>query len=250
MKKIIFYTIFVLVFALALAACSGGTNQADTELLGPETAQGEDKTVKIENKVEIDGKIIQTAKSSMDSAVTYNDIATLFDKSEAVIRGVVENVEYFYVENFTIGLTKMDIKVLEVLDGNLNVGDKISAYKIGGYIPLKVAHPNIREKFPEMTDEEYNNTIIDCNLDGDPHPVVGQESVMFLRPGAESVPEGMYQITGNYKGEFILSGGTYKRHIDLEGKNINRKKLSDADKVFTYNEIKKEIQKCKSESAK
>lgn len=242
--------ILALILLFTLTACTQASNQEANADLGPDTACGEDKTVQLENKVEIEGKIIQPAKTSLDTVVLYNDIATLYDRSEAIIRGIIENVEYFYVDNFAIGLTKVDVKVLEVLEGDFNVGDKISAYKIGGYIPLKVAHPDIRKKFPEITDEEYNNTIIDCNLHGDPHPVVGEENIMFLRPGAESVPDGIYQITGNYKGQFVLSDGTYKRHIETENKNINRAKLSGANRAFSYNDLKREIEKCKLKSAK
>lgn len=244
MTKRILIAAFVLVFIFALIGCSDGADlQVSTE--SEDVSQGEDKTVQLENTVDIEGKNIQHTKTSMDVWIAYDDIATLYEHSEEIIRGVVENVEYFYIDNFKIGLTKMDVKVLEVFEGSFNKGDKISTYKIGGYIPLKVALPDIRDRFPEMTDEEYHNTVIDYSLEGDPHPVVGDESIMFLSPGPESIPEGIYHITGNYKGQFVLSNGTFKRHVEIIDDNVNRAALLGANKVFSYKELVKEINKCK-----
>ena len=170
-------------------------------------------SVHLDETLDLAGKEIKLSYSASSRLEICETLAELGEKSTDVVQGKIVGVEYFHMT--TMPYTKIDIQVQEILKGELQSGDTVSAYKLGGYIQLKHSDPDIRERYPEITDEEMENTVFDDRIDGDPHPAVGQEGVFFLRPKLGDMPEGLYLITDGYDGQFIKrADGNYARHYD------------------------------------
>lgn len=147
------------------------------------------------------------------AAVNYPECSHGFSTyNDHVLNGGVGeygNARRYYWINPEISSTYKGLK------GELKEGDKISAYKLGGYIQLKHSDPDIQQRYPEVTDGEMENKVFDRRIDGDPHPTVGQEGVFFLKPKVGDMPEGLYLITDGYDGQFMKrTDGNYARHYE------------------------------------
>lgn len=203
---------------LVLAGC--GTTPSESGQQGTESISsiesavaGEDLSVHLEETLDLTGKEVQLTYSMSNRMEPCETLAALGEESTEVVQGKIVAVDYFHVE--TMPYTKVDIMIQESLKGELQAGDTISAYKLGGYIQLKDSDPDIQVRYPNITDDEMENTVFDYRIDGDPHPSVGQEGVFFLKPKVGDMPEGLYLITDGYDGQFIKRpDGNYARHFD------------------------------------
>ncbi|MCI8359985.1 MAG: hypothetical protein HFE86_01440 [Clostridiales bacterium] len=204
---------------LTLVGCATGTSadlssDAGSVKADADTAPaGKNMSVRLDETLDLTGKKIKPSYTVSDGMAPCETLAELGEKSTDVVQGKIVGVEYFHMT--TMPYTKIDIQVQETLKGELQTGDTVSAYKLGGYIQLKHSDPDIQERYPEITEAEMENTVFDYRIDGDPHPAVGQEGVFFLRPKLGDMPEGLYLITDGYDGQFIKrADGNYARHYD------------------------------------
>lgn len=181
----------------------------------PEELSGRDYTVPLGDlKVDLEGKAIQPVLSSCYKGDVCETVAELNEASTEIVRGVITAVEYFSM--YGTAYTKIDFQIDEVLKGDKKRGDSISAYKMGGYMLLKDAMPDLQERSPEVTDETMRNTVVDEKPNGDPHPQVGQECVLFLQPGLlEGDLQDIFLITGGWEGQYVvLRDGRLSRYME------------------------------------
>lgn len=255
-RRSICLVLAVLILCLP-AGCTtnSNTNSSDTQKTA---AVPNDYTVTLPEPFVLEGKEIQLSYGSSEPYKIYNAFSDYKPETHAAVRGTIDGVEYFHDGAYPF--TKIDLTITVALSGPLNEGDKISAYKWGGYIALKDAVPDIQDRYPEITDEEMTNTIQDVRIDGDPHPIIGQDVVLLLKAPDEtqSVYSGMYGIIGNYFGQFTNDGaGTFARHIEqipdgVSGDNItnymlqsqpevDRTNMTGTNRAFTYEQLENEL---------
>lgn len=217
-----------------------------------------DYTVELDAPLQWEGKTIQESPSMTEPRKVYNTFSDYVDETVAVVRGTIKNVEYF--RDGAYPFTKIDLDITESLFGPLGAGDKISAFKFGGYIALRDFAPDIQERYPEITDEEVANTIQDVKVNGDPHPTVGQDVLLFLEGpyDTSTLYAGMYGIVGGYFGQFTNDGnGNFTRHIEgiphsdktevdgytlSDSPTVDRGKMAGTERVFTFNQLKSEVE--------
>lgn len=211
--------VMVCLLTFSLAGCGSDlstSGQADTSLDSQtdHTADlGRDMTVHLDETLDLTGKQIELSYSMSNRLAPCETLEELGAESTAVIQAKIVGVDYFRMT--TMPYTKIDLQIITSLKGELKEGDKISAYKLGGYIQLKHSDPDIQQRYPEVTDEEMENKVFDRRIDGDPHPTVGQEGVFFLKPKVGDMPEGLYLITDGYDGQFMKrTDGNYARHYE------------------------------------
>lgn len=249
MKQKIYAIIMAAALLVSLASCGNAGGDADQFSSSGRSPQ--DSSVRLESPVSLEGKKIETVQTLAEPFSTYSEFSKFQTETDSVVRGVVTDIEYFAREKNAF--TKMDLDISESILGDFVNGDKISVYKWGGYIPLSVSNPDIQERFPEITDEELENTVVDMRIDGDPHPVVGQDIVVFLT--AVNPENGMYSIVGGHYGQFTNNGtDQFVRHLELAKDSdgiadysltnqpeIDRSQMSGTNRAFTFAQLKAEV---------
>ncbi|MCI8360216.1 MAG: hypothetical protein HFE86_02635 [Clostridiales bacterium] len=241
------------------AACQTSPASTGTpESSHADAAVGSDYRVSPPNPVVLSGQKTESYYCTMDTSKVYHTIPQLTEDATGIVQATIENVSYFFVDKTPY--TLMDVQITDVLSGSLQSGDRISIFKEGGYILLENYMPDIQERFPEITDEEMRSTLADVRVEGDPHPVNGQNAVFFLRQPNPAFPEmdGMYGIVDGYGGQFTENAsGSFLRHIEhLPESNqagdtaayslenvleYDRSQAVGADRSFTAAELKAEI---------
>ncbi|MCI8361116.1 MAG: hypothetical protein HFE86_07255 [Clostridiales bacterium] len=253
MKRNLLLFALAALLSLSLAACGNSSGQtAQTALDGRSPA---DYSVRLADPVLLDGKQVEPTYSVAEPVCAYTQFSDYQGKTASVVRGKVKTVEYFTRDRSAF--TKMDLEITENISGDFIAGDIISVFKWGGYAPLSVTNPDIQERFPEITDEELANTVVDMRIDGDPHPITDQDIVVCLREQDQSNENvsGMYPIVGGYYGQFTNDGsGTFTRHVEYvpEGREavgfslapheIDRSNMTGTHKAFTFDQLKSELQ--------
>lgn len=248
MKQKLYAVAMAAALLFALASC--GNTGADAGKLSPSGRLPEDNSVRLENPVQLDGKNIQIVHTLAEPFSTYSEFSKFQTETVSVVRGVITDIAYF--ARGKNAFTKIDLDISESILGDFVTGDKISVYKWGGYIPLSVTNPDIQDRFPEITDEELENTVVDMRIDGDPHPVAGQDIVVFL---AAANPENdMYPIVGGHYGQFTNNGtDQFTRHLDQTDNadgitgyaltsqpEIDRSQMTGTNRAFTFDQLKAE----------
>lgn len=252
MKRSILCNCIALLFVLTCTACStpDETNPSSVEAAA-------DYTIELKDPVDLQAKKIETSFIQGDAINNFDQFSDFADEAVATVRGNISNVEYFFHVNDPF--TKMDLEVTDVISGTFKPGDKISVFKWGGYASLSDINPDIQDRFPDLTQEEIDNTVVDVSIEGDPHPTVGQDILVFLYEPHPDSPDvtGMYGIIGGYKGQFTNDGaGIFTRHIEWtpEGNETNgivsyslesqpevdRSGMTGTDRAFTFDELKAE----------
>lgn len=256
MKQKIYAMVMAAALLFSLTAC--GNAGKDAGQLSSSGRPPQDNSVRLENPVSLEGKKVETVQTLAEPFSTYSEFSKFETETVSVVRGVVTDVEYF--ARGKNAFTKMDLDISESVLGDFVKGDTISVYKWGGYIPLSVSNPDIQERFPEITDEELENTVVDMRIDGDPHPVAGQDIVVFL--AAVNPENQMYSIVGGHYGQFTNDGtDQFTRHLEQTGSTdqttgyaltgqpeIDRSQMTGTNRAFTFEQLKAETLEALSKS--
>lgn len=239
--------------AIGLASCASVPPEPEADLTDPSqsSSSGSDMSVQLEQcltPADIDGKEIQSVYAQSNRFKPYDTIAQLCSDAEQIIRGVIRDVSYYYEYNSPSSHTMMNVTVEEVLYGDLQIGDTVSACKGGGFMPLKDAYPDIQARNPDLTDQELENTVLETISDGDPHPSAGQEVLLFLCKDA-SAPYNAWAVISGYEGQFTKEDdGLYRRHYeerDYSQPSAKTRTFADPDTAnqpFTLNQLRDQIQ--------
>lgn len=161
--------------------------------------------------------VLMGAAGAAEMDVSYGTIESLMQDAELVVYAEAKDFKYV-VENGSVS-TDETIQVLECLYGDVEEGEEITIFKMGGYAKLQEYFDSYEEEFREqvrnsmafanLTDEEVETKYISFFPDGEVDTDVGSKSVYFLRKS--DVGEGMYERVGAYEGEYVeLSNGDYK----------------------------------------
>lgn len=161
--------------------------------------------------------VIIGAAGAAETVVPYGSIDALLEETDAVVYGEAKSYRYS-VEGGSVS-TIEKIEVLDCLYGDIQQGDEISVFKMGGYARLEDYFNSYEEEFrdqvrnsipfADLSDEEIKNKYILFQPTGDVNTDIGSKSVFFLKESDKE--EGIYNRVGSYEGEYVeLSDGDFK----------------------------------------
>ena len=148
MNSKLIYTCLIISIVLMLSGCQNNTNELTyrntkkevTEVTNDNKTNVVDKTVNIKKMkfTEKQKEEAASVKSSMSFAKSCKEIEGLYNNSEYIVEGEVENTFFtvLYGEPYTV----MELKVNEKFKGSVNTNDKITVLLYGGYMTVEQDH--------------------------------------------------------------------------------------------------------------
>ncbi len=226
MKKIFALFLSLTVICLAAAGCkSGNTKNSSIKMT-------RDLSVKTEKVYSAPGSGANIIGNASQVDVAYpEDLKTQTSVSEYVIRGTVQNVTFTSFQG--IAWTKSEVLITDSFKGDLKVGDLITVFNLGGYIPLSdhIAAFDDAFRFSDLSAEQIKNTYLNEITDGEKVIQKSDDLILCLVEPVEGspLPEGSYERL------------SYAGQLRAEGNEKFVQTLTDGDtqKEFSYNEIKK-----------
>ncbi|URZ18502.1 hypothetical protein [Clostridium felsineum] len=170
---------------------------------------------------------------NMDADVSgpiYNDIDTIIKNSDIIVQGTVLNASYFD-EGFRT-YTKTKIKVLKSYNKNINNGDILTFFELGGITTQQKAIAQLRKIKPEIKENNDTTPIKRSiyNID----TMTKKQQVMLFAKAINSNNEKAYIPLGFFEGRFFIN----------KDKTIERPENNIAgiiDIKFTQNEIDQKL---------
>lgn len=134
MKKAFLLFIMLIIACFIIIGCKDSSNNTNNSS-NANVGVLRDLSVNLEKNYSVpdsDSNVIELA--STPDELYQNDLKKLISISDDVIRVTVQNVAYTSYEG--VAWTKLDVLITDTLKGDLKVGDVISVFNLGGYIPL------------------------------------------------------------------------------------------------------------------
>ena len=225
MNSKLIYTCLIISIISMLNGCQKNTNKLTyennkkevTEVTNEKNTNEVDKTVKVE-KMKFTKKQKEKAtfvKSSMSFAKSCKEIDGLYENSEYIVEGKVENTFFtvLYGEPYTV----LELKINENFKGNVNKNDKITVLLYGGYMTVEQLVENVGdEKFKELSVEERKNTLIEKKTTDSEYPKIGDKYILFLMDS--NLVENAYDPVNDYECIFKSEGKDYIRNFPADEK--------------------------------
>lgn len=182
------YMAAVLIITLTATACSTNTVPEIT---------GTDYTV--EAPVTYDLKEYPGKVEEVASEACYRWAPTkenIVNHADAIIEGTVVSATYTSIGS--LPWTKLDVVVTESYDGTLSVGDAVSVYYLGGYMPLKEYYEAIdAENGTKVERQEVKDGEMFCMKQTfEEAPEVGDTFLLpLLETESDALPKGAYELS-------------------------------------------------------
>ena len=225
MNSKLIYTCLIISIVLMLSGCQNNTNELTyrntkkevTEVTNENKTNVVDKTVNIKKMkfTEKQKEEAASVKSSMSFAKSCKEIDGLYNNSEYIVEGEVENTFFtvLYGEPYTV----MELKVNEKFKGSVNTNDKITVLLYGGYMTVEQLVENVGdEKFKELSVEERKNKLIEKKTTDSEYPNVGDKYILFLMDS--NLVENAYDPVNDYECIFKSEGKDYIRNFPEDEK--------------------------------
>ncbi|MBQ8688325.1 MAG: hypothetical protein IJ512_07245 [Ruminococcus sp.] len=201
------------IFACSLWGCAESSHTAENNPTDPGSEKiGMDYTVTPASTYQIEGKDV---RSSLNSHMDYAYDPSLSTQSELaslIAEGEIQAVYYTHVGR--IAWTQLDVRLTSCPLGEFAEGDIISVYTLGGYVSFAdhFSESEIRDFYPDLSEEEKENTLLLDEIEGVPLPEVGESYLFFLSPSMSGgpFPEGSYEVLMSYaRSMFEIDGDAY-----------------------------------------
>jgi hypothetical protein len=148
--------------------------------------------------------VIMTA----DFAVKYSGVGQLRDAADVVVRGEITGISY--LDFNSSAYTKVTLKVLKCLKGDLAADEEITILEVGGVTTMATIKG---DKFGAPTREDAE-TKVKVQLEGAPLAEVGDKCTYFLGTGSIGVVAGTYYVPlGAFQGKFKINNGIANRFV-------------------------------------
>lgn len=129
----------------------------------------------------------------------------------------MKKLEYT-VENGSVS-TDETVQVIDNLYGDVNKGEEINIFKMGGYAKIKDYIDSYEEEYREqarnfagfnnLTEKDIETKYVSFLPQGEVDTDVGDKAVYFLKKREDE--SGLYERIGAYEGEYVeLSNGEFK----------------------------------------
>ena len=123
----------------------------------------------------------------------------MVEHADVIVEGTVVSATYTSIGS--LPWTQLDVVVNESYDGGLSVGDAISVYYLGGYMPLKEYYEGLSESgdVPEGGYEfapEDENAMFHIAQTFEEAPEIGDTFLLpLLETESDALPTGVYEIS-------------------------------------------------------
>lgn len=190
-----------------------------------------------------EGAVIETVQSTFEISYFYQTTEELANDSELIVYGEVEDCS-FYVHNGTVYNTRK-IKIIETFKGQVEEGELISVYDIGGKCRItdfinSYETADLREYWSDYmskyhTKDEINTCFIQDIPDGYFTPEQGDRSILFLK--ARSAENRLFERTGGWQGEYTeVENGLFRGPSTVS--EISDQEEIKQIKTVSYDELK------------
>lgn len=181
---------------------AGNSNQTQGNSANPNTAiQKSSDTQSTESKGM--QQTDTTPSGSASQVYSYNvnvdsrytpDLGKIIKDSEVVIQGRITDVSYLAVDGNA--WSKVSIVIDQSLKGNVNQGQTITMYQMGGFISMKDhnAYYHDSERWG-LSESELEEKIIKQTVNHEDLPEAGDENLycLVLTPNGSPLPNGVYE---------------------------------------------------------
>lgn len=165
-----------------------------------------------------------------------DDLKELISVSDDVIRVKVQNVTFTSYEG--VAWTKADVLVTDSFKGDLKIGDVISVFTLGGYIPLSdhIEGHNDAFRFNDLSAEEIKKTFLKETIDGEKMIEKSEDLILCVvkTPEDSPLPNGAYE-------RISYSGQLYAKNNEKFVQMITDSS-GETEKIYSCDDIRKMIE--------
>ncbi len=233
MKKAFLLFLVLIITCFTITGCKDSSNSTNNSS-NANVGAIRDLSVNVEKNYSVpdsDSNVIEV--TSTPSELYQNDLKKLISVSDDVIRVTVQNVTYTSYEG--VAWTKLDVLITDTLKGDLKVGDVISVFNLGGYIPLSehIEGHDDAFRFKDLSAEEIKTTFLKETIDGEKTIQKSDDLILCVvqTPKNSSLPNGAYERV-SYTGQLYADGD--KEFVQMITDNSETK-----EKTYSYDDIKK-----------
>lgn len=162
-----------------------------------------------------------------------DDLKELISVSDDVIRVKVQNVTFTSYEG--VAWTKADVLVTDSFKGDLKIGDVISVFTLGGYIPLSdhIEGHNDAFRFNDLSAEEIKKTFLKETIDGEKMIEKSDDLILCVvkTPEDSPLPNGAYE-------RISYSGQLYAKNNE-KFVQIITDSSGETEKIYSCDDIRK-----------
>lgn len=162
-------------------------------------------------------KLLFNAAGMWDVETSYGSIQDMMSEAECVVYAEVKKLEYT-VEDGSVS-TDETVQVIDNLYGDVNKGEEINIFKMGGYAKIKDYIDSYEEEYREqarnfagfnnLTEKDIETKYVSFLPQGEVDTDVGDKAVYFLKKREDESE--LYERIGAYEGEYVeLSNGEFK----------------------------------------
>lgn len=162
-------------------------------------------------------EVAVNAAEMWDVETSYGSIQDLMSEAECVVYAEVKKLEYT-VEDGSVS-TDETVQVIDNLYGDVNKGEEINIFKMGGYAKIKDYIDSYEEEYREqarnfagfnnLTEKDIETKYVSFLPQGEVDTDVGDKAVYFLKKREDESE--LYERIGAYEGEYVeLSNGEFK----------------------------------------
>ena len=206
-----------------------------------------DKTVDA-GRFSLNGFTVAGELNGAADSVVYHNVAEVYEQAPYIVYGTAENIGYW--DESGAAHTLYDFVVEKSYKGSIQPGDKITILSPGGYYRLsKFIELNGKERFPDLTEEEIQNTVYKKTYMGAPFVESGEKYVLFLAysEGIPPFPDGVYDEVGAFQGRFYYQDEDTLIRFTPENEPWfywDEETNAPASQEFTLPELEAEIAAC------
>ena len=233
MKKAFLLFLMLIIACFIIIGCKDSSNNTNNSS-NANVGVLRDLSVNLEKNYSVpdsDSNVIELA--STPDELYQNDLKKLISISDDVVRVTVQNVAYTGYEG--VAWTKLDVLITDTLKGDLKVGDVISVFNLGGYIPLSehIEGHNDAFRFKNLSAEEIKTTFLKETIDGEKKVQKSDDLILCLvqTPKNSPLPNGAYERV-SYTGQLYADG-------DNKFVQLITDSSETTEKTYSYDDIKK-----------
>ncbi len=198
-----------------------------------------DLTVSVDNEYlgPVDINMIRD-EDSRNEYFFGHDLNKIFDLSEEIVRGKVENISFTKVGAFA--LTKADILITESFKGKLKKGDLVSVLVFGGYIRLQdyLKAPSAVYNTSDLSEDEIGNIVLKQTYNGRPFLTLGDDQFFCLIKTSpdRSLPKGCYELVSANSELYLDNDGKFvQEYYDYDEKGLNTYRINEIISMIKNN---------------
>ncbi len=232
MKKAFLLSLVLIMTCFTVTSCkdtSNNTNNTSNANVG----MIRDLSVNLERSYSVpssDSKVLEVVSETDE--FYQDDLKKLISVSDDVIRVTVQNVTFTSYEG--VAWTKSDVLITDTFKGDLKIGDVISVFNLGGYIPLSdhIEGHDDAFRFNDLSAEEIETTFLKETIDGEKTIEKSDDLILCVvrTPEDSPLPNGAYERV-SYSGQLYAEDNEEFIQIITDSPGVT-------EKTYSYDDIK------------